>query len=302
MKSPDSPPMAVNQSRARHSATKLARATTLPNLSLETRSGTSTPKPAKDLSRLFDFSLPKASKPPSTVGQGGGVKQRMLARSRTSTNDNASGSSNTLAENTEVPSRSTPLLPFTTGPDRTEERDDRASPFPVKSRQESPSKSRLLEDAAEPSPRPLLASSNIRTYAGKSRSFLVALPNSHLALLPDTNHPLLDDEDLAGDTQEDGFEVQESYTDLRLRWGVDNSEDDLIPPPSEEASPNEKSKRKGKGKQVEQPVSLPNGMMNDLKSITELRSKGESRRFLDEVGYLFEGLHPDEPLGVRRSR
>lgn len=147
-----------------------------------------------------------------------------------------------------------------------------------------------------------MTSSNIRTYAGKSRSFLVALPSSHLASLPDGSHPLLDDEVQAGDTQEDEFEVQESYTDLRLRWGVDNSEDDLMPPHSVEASPNDKSKRKGKGKQIEQPVPLPNGMMNDLKSITELRSKGESRRFLDEVGYLFEGLDPKGAMSVRRGR
>ena len=43
-------------------------------------------------------------------------------------------------------------------------------------------------------------------------------------------------------------------------------------------------------------------MMNDLKSITELRSKGENRRFLDEVGYLFEGLEAGAPLNIRRAR
>lgn len=38
-------------------------------------------------------------------------------------------------------------------------------------------------------------------------------------------------------------------------------------------------------------------------SITELRSKGESRRFLDEVGYLFEGLEePGMAPSVQRSR
>jgi Wings apart-like protein regulation of heterochromatin len=38
-------------------------------------------------------------------------------------------------------------------------------------------------------------------------------------------------------------------------------------------------------------------------SITELRSKGESRRFLDEVGYLFEGLEvPGMAASVQRSR
>lgn len=43
-------------------------------------------------------------------------------------------------------------------------------------------------------------------------------------------------------------------------------------------------------------------MMNPLKSITELRSKGESRRFLDEVGYLFEGMDHSNTTGLKRSR
>jgi hypothetical protein len=43
-------------------------------------------------------------------------------------------------------------------------------------------------------------------------------------------------------------------------------------------------------------------MMNPLKSISELRNKGESRRFLDEVGYLFEGLDPKCGVGLRRAR
>ncbi|KAG1803482.1 uncharacterized protein BJ212DRAFT_1395763 [Suillus subaureus] len=46
---------------------------------------------------------------------------------------------------------------------------------------------------------------------------------------------------------------------------------------------------------------LANGMMNDLKSITELRSKGESRRFLDEVGYLFEGIESGCAIALRRA-
>lgn len=46
---------------------------------------------------------------------------------------------------------------------------------------------------------------------------------------------------------------------------------------------------------------LANGMMNDLKSITELRSKGESRRFLDEVGYLFESIESGCAIALRRA-
>lgn len=39
-----------------------------------------------------------------------------------------------------------------------------------------------------------------------------------------------------------------------------------------------------------------------MNTLVELRSQGESRRFRDELGYLLEGLDPDEPLGVRRAR
>ena len=54
---------------------------------------------------------------------------------------------------------------------------------------------------------------------------------------------------------------RESYTDLRTRWGVDNSEDPTLNVP-----------------------------VNDLNSLSEMRSRGETRRFMDEVGYLVEGL------------
>jgi len=114
--------------------------------------------------------------------------------------------------------------------------------------------------------------------------------------------------------QEDS-ETRESYTDLRTRWGVDNSEDDPYPrhPASRSPSPSNtqshsrahsptKHSTKGKGKEKEQQIVYPNGLTHDLKSITELRSKGESRRFLDELGYLFEGLEPSGGVGVRRSR
>ena len=102
-----------------------------------------------------------------------------------------------------------------------------------------------------------------------------------------------DDDDL-------GLEnTRESYADLRSRWGVDNSEDDPLP---RSPSP-EPVSGKGKGKAKERSrVVLPSNMMNDLKSITELRSKGESRRFMDEVGYLFEGMGKNVGVGVRRGR
>ena len=42
-------------------------------------------------------------------------------------------------------------------------------------------------------------------------------------------------------------------------------------------------------------------LYNPLSSITELRSKGESRRFMDEIGYLFEGLDARSSVGLSRS-
>ncbi|KAI0264708.1 hypothetical protein BC834DRAFT_825952 [Gloeopeniophorella convolvens] len=134
-----------------------------------------------------------------------------------------------------------------------------------------------------------LQRSNVRTYAGRSRSFLVELPADGSA------GGGMDADDL-------GLEMRESYKDLRMRWGVDNSEDDPHPVYSARSSPGPESGRKGKGKAKDRPkVVLPPNMMNDLKSITELRSKGESRRFMDEVGYLFEGMDQSANIRVRRS-
>ncbi len=69
-------------------------------------------------------------------------------------------------------------------------------------------------------------------------------------------------------------DVRESYSDLRARWGVDAMENE----------------------------TQENGLLpNDVKSVTDLMNKGETRRFMDEVGYLFEGLGPEQTLSVRRS-
>ena len=114
--------------------------------------------------------------------------------------------------------------------------------------------------------------------------------------------------------EEDDYLNRESYSSLRARWGVDISEDDPYPAddaasPSKRRSgsnagtPNGSPSRAGKGgKKGNVPsVPLPPGMMNPLKSITELRSKGESRRFLDEIGYLFEGMDKKGAIGLRRT-
>jgi hypothetical protein len=131
-----------------------------------------------------------------------------------------------------------------------------------------------------------------RTYAGRSRSFLVSLPafNSG-SIIPDT------------DEEKRDFEATESYTDLRTRWGLDISEDDPRPSTPSTLSPSKTSRGKGKATAFSpSPASLSTGTYNDLKSISELRNKGESRRFLDEVGYLFEGMDPKCGVGLRRAR
>jgi hypothetical protein len=136
------------------------------------------------------------------------------------------------------------------------------------------------------------ASTPTRTYAGRSRSFLVSLPafNSG-SVIPDA------------DEEKRDFEATESYTDLRTRWGLDISEDDPRPSTPSTLSPSKGSKGKGKGTTSSPSAASPStGTYNELKSISELRHKGESRRFLDEVGYLFEGMDPKCGIGLRRAR
>ncbi len=157
-----------------------------------------------------------------------------------------------------------------------------------------PQMSTFPEEQSQPlAPGPSTAApqpSGLRTYAGRSRSFLVELPTDSN---PDSG---IDADDLV-------FDTRESYKDLRLRWGVDNSEDDPRPAVSLYPSPQPEGGRKGKGKAKErQKAVLPPNMMNDLKSVTELRSRGESRRFMDEVGYLFEGMNQTVGVRVRRGR
>lgn len=38
-----------------------------------------------------------------------------------------------------------------------------------------------------------------------------------------------------------------------------------------------------------------------LKSITQLRAKGENSKFVDELDYLIDGLQPNESLSGRRA-
>jgi hypothetical protein len=164
--------------------------------------------------------------------------------------------------------------------------------------------SRTISMPALPAPppeqerRPAISAPRVKhTYAGQSRSFLVSLPVSDVN--PDAIPGL--------DRIDDDLVEPESYSSLRDRWGVGLPEDDApsASTPRSRSKPNSHNgtpPKKAKGKAKAPTAYLPPNMMNPLKSITELRSKGESRRFLDEVGYLFEGMDPSSSTGLKRSR
>jgi hypothetical protein len=307
---PNSPPKSAPK--------RLTSQSTLPSsFSMESVDPFSPQKPAKDLSSLFYFSQnqsPSKSASKTRVGDGGGiggttgsgsgVAKRMLSRSRTESSfdspSQSQGSSRSVASLSSHSNSSLTPKNHTTPSSR------------------SPSPSKILAPPLPvPAPIPSTPTSttttHARTYAGTSRSFLISLPASSLPSGPGLSVERDLDPLAQAQAQEDS-ETRESYTDLRTRWGVDNSEDDPCPRPNNSPSPspsNPESRSqsptkhfhstKGKGKEKEQ-IIYPNGLANDLKSITELRSKGESRRFLDEVGYLFEGMEPSGGIGVRRAR
>ncbi|KAJ7623628.1 hypothetical protein FB45DRAFT_926274 [Roridomyces roridus] len=222
---------------------------------------------ARDLSQIFDQLSPS----PSPTKSPAKLKERMLSRSRTESSfASGSGSKSSSTSSIGALSRTTSLSQLPASPGSRPE----AKPSPV------------------PRPKPVG-----RTYAGPSRSFLVPIPVSTATM--GQLHEELDDE----------FAARESYTSIRRRWGVDNSEDDPYPygSPTRSGSnastpaPSPSKSGKGKGKARPEPTPLANGMMNPLKSITELRNQGESRRFLDEVGYLWEGLDKSCAVGLRRA-
>lgn len=242
-------------------------------------------KPARDLAKIFDAVIPVPSPPPSPVK----LSKRMLTRSKTESSVDENPSTNDIRLNFER----TPSLP------------NLPASSPLKSSNTLVFSS---EDSQQFQPALLSSTRITKTYAGNSRSYLAPLSSSSTSsksLLP---NQIVEEE-------EDEYLTRESYSSLRTRWGVDDSEDDPYPEavpsptksaPSNSASPNvtpSKKNTKGKGKGLVTHVLRPsNGMMNPLKTITELRSKGESRRFLDEVGYLFEGMKPSGGLGLRRAR
>lgn len=223
-------------------------------------------KHARDFSTIFDSIVPSSTPPPSPSK----LAKRMLARSKT---DLSIGTQASTHDNSLERTPSLPNLP--------------SSPS---SRSDAHTQ---LSTVIIPPLVQNFKQNTTKTYAGSFRSFLVPLP------VPNTSS--LDSQGM--ESRDDEFDSRESYSSLRSRWGVDNSEDDPYPnvslaSTSNSASPNVSPSRGRLKTSVEAPI----GTMNPLKSISELRNKGETRRFLDEIGYLFEGMDKSGGIGLRRAR
>ena len=238
---------------------------------------------AVDFSDLFSFGHGKSSKPtPKTTR----MARRMLTRTQSGPVPPGSGS---FDPDSQDATRSQTLLSTKTPTiiDLTEEMGSTNAPI-------KPQKSSSFEDFPQANSR----ASNLRTYGGTSRSFFIAIPVNEV---PSLNDSQLTEDSVASllQSQEDEFGTHESYTSLRSRWGVDNSEDDPYQPHAEGTTWPRKKKGKS-GRPLPAPFSGPS--ISELRSITELRNTGESRRFNDEVGYLFEGLTTESELSVKRGR
>ena len=221
-------------------------------------------KPARDLSMIFDSIVPSSDPPPSPSK----LAKRMLARSKT---ESSIGSQKSAYDNSLNCTPSLPNLP--------------SSPS-----SHSDTHTTLSQHSTiMPSLIPNFKQNTTKTYAGSFRSFLVTLPAASSSSLVSQGMESRDDE----------FDSRESYNSLRSRWGVDNSEDDPYPNVSSPSTSNSATPNvsPSKGRQ-----KAPSPTMNPLKSISELRNKGESRRFLDEIGYLFEGMDKNGGIGLRRAR
>ena len=241
---------------------------------------------AADFSDLFGFGDSKSSKLLEPTPRTSGMARRMLGRTQSRPSSRGGPSDS----DTQGPIRRQPLLPggADTVIDLTEEEPSATNPVKW-------TKSTSLDDSP---PHPSGRTTNLRTYGGPSRSFLIAIPANQI---PSLNDSQLTEDSIASllQSQGDEFGGHESYTSLRSRWGVDNSEDDPYQPLAEGSST---WRTKKKGKSGRPPIPLTGSNNSELRSITELRNTGESRRFNDEVGYLFEGLTAESELSVKRAR
>ena len=240
-----------------------------------------------DFSDLFGFESDKISKVSEPTSKTGGMARRMLSRAQSGPSSRGTPSDSNPHDS---PRRQTPQVTRTdTVIDLTEE-------TPSTSLSVKATKSTSFDD---PASHANSRATNLRTYGGPSRTYLIAIPADQIPSLTDSQ---LTEDSVASllQSQEDEFGGHESYTSLRSRWGVDNSEDDPYQPPAEGSTAWLKKKKGKSGRPPLVPMSGSNN--SELRSITELRNTGESRRFNDEVGYLFEGLTPESELSVKRGR
>ena len=243
---------------------------------------------AVDFSDLFGFGDGKPSKGSESTPKISGMTRRMLARTHSVPSPSESGPSDPDAQG------STHRQPRP--PNKTDTMIDLTEETTSTSALAKTAKSTLIDDPPQTTNG---RATNLRTYGGPSRSFLIAIPVDQI---PSLNDSQLTEDSVASllQSQEDEFGGPESYTSLRSRWGVDNSEDDPHQPLVEGSTTWMKKKKGKSGRPPPPPVA---GSSNsELRSITELRNTGESRRFNDEVGYIFEGLTAESELSVKRGR
>ncbi|KAL5477004.1 hypothetical protein ACEPAI_3191 [Sanghuangporus weigelae] len=244
-------------------------------LNASANSNPTTPKKPKDLSRIFETASPhrphSSEDHVQTTPGKSGITKKMLSRSKTESSIESSPPKVLFDLTPKAQSFVIPREPHIS-------QSENASPSNSPKKQLSRNSSlNSISSGAQHSQRE--ATTSTRTYAGRSRSFLVALPAA--SVLARKGESSVKQENQLDEDDENY--LRDSYAELRKRYGVDNSE--------------------GLDADSADTGSFGEGLSlhNPLSSITDLRSKGESRRFRDEVGYLFEGLEPNGALSVRRS-
>ncbi|KAL5521823.1 hypothetical protein ACEPAF_2571 [Sanghuangporus sanghuang] len=238
-------------------------------------SNPTTPKKPKDLSHIFETASPhrphsSGDHVQTTPGKSG-ISKKMLSRSKTESSIDSSPPKVLLNLTPKAHSFVIPREPHIS-----QSGNAPPSNSPKKQLSRNPSLNSISSSAQHSQREP---TASTRTYAGRSRSFLVALPAA--SVLDRKGESSMKQENQLDEDDRDY--LRDSYAELRKRYGVDDSE--------------------GLDADSADTGSFGEGLAlyNPLSSITDLRSKGESRRFRDEVGYLFEGLEPNRALSVRRS-
>ncbi|KAL1658874.1 hypothetical protein GGF50DRAFT_131428 [Schizophyllum commune] len=280
----DSAPMDVDASSTSSRKAPSSSRTSKPSSKVTTT--TARPKTrARDLSSLFSECLPSTSQPNSAAPSPSKLARRMLGRSKTESSiasaghaslfDSPSSSQKSLGVAESMPNimvdsvdASQPQAGTPHAFDRTPGTPRAESLRRADSTPTIPHSPPRVSDAerAKPQPHP---GKTIRTYAGASRSFLMAIPLSAATdpLQNPTGAPI-DLSSLADPAPPDEQPDSVPYSTLHAMY-LPTDDDNMMDPL--------------------------------MKSITDLRSKGEARRWADEAGYLLEGLEPDAPIGLRRA-